>query len=315
MIYKFEAETKGARLEIFGIIGEGGFTFNNFVKATEGLTDGVLTLVINSRGGDANEAFAIHDYIKDLKVRCEVEIYGEASSAATIIAAAADYRRIAPSAKYLVHFCSTIVAGTKKDTQMALENQIKIDNQMLAVYVKQTGKTEAELTALMERDIFLTAEEARDWGFVNEIINTKIETMSKIKIAAQAEDVPNVEELEKRIEELENELTATKAKLKAYEDKEEEKEKEEVDALVAEAEKVGLVTAENKERWFAMAKTDKTLAAETIAAVQSIKMPSVPKITRTVTTTAEASANLLTEFKAGKITAKIYAEKLNELKN
>jgi len=317
MIYKFEADKKGARLEILGEIGGAyGFTLNHLMKATESLTDGVLTITINSKGGDVIEAFGIHDYLKSLKIRSEVEIYGEASSAATIIAAGADIRGISGSSKYLVHFCSTMVAGTKKETGAAYENQVKIDNQMLAIYVKQTGKTEAELTALMEKDNYLSAQEALEWGFVDKILtNDKNEkAMTKTKFAAQAEetDEPKIEELLELIEELKEELAAANAKLKAYEEEEEEKEKEEIEALKTEAKKVGLITAENEQIW---AKADKTVIAEAIKSYQTYKLPPVPKIEPTVTTTAEGMANLLTEFKAGKITAKVYAEKLQQFKN
>jgi ATP-dependent protease ClpP protease subunit len=318
MIYKFEAKSNGARLEIIGAIGEGGFTLTNFMKATESLTDGILTIVINSQGGDPIEAFAIHDYLKGLKVRSVGEVYGQASSAATIILAACDKKRIAENAKYLVHESSTIMQGKKSELKERAETLAQIDDQMLALYVKQTGKVAADLEALMIKDTYLSAQEALEWGFVDEIIDvqTKLNTMSKVKIAAQAEgtEEPKIELLEKLIEELKEELAAANAKLKAYEEDEEKKEEEEVEALKVEARKIGFINPKNESVW---AEASKTMLAEAIKSYQTFKLPSVPKVEAVITHTAAATKeSLFAAYKKGEIkTLAEYENKLKQLTN
>jgi ATP-dependent protease ClpP protease subunit len=318
MIFKLEAKKGAATLEIMGYIGEGGFTLTDLMQATKNITDGELRILLNSPGGNPIEAFGMYDYLKGLQIKTVCEIYGQASSAATIIAAACDRRLIAPNAMYLVHECSNDIKGKKDEVKANYEMMVDIDNKMLAVYMKQTGKGSDVLEALLKQDRPLKAAEAVEWGFVDDIINTNknVQTMSKTKIAAQAEETeePKIEELQEKIKELEEELATAQAKLKAYEEKEEEKEKEEVEALKTEAKKVGLITAENESIW---AKADKTVIAEAIKSYQTYKLPAVPKADTVVTHTAKATKESLFEaYKKGEIKSLAeYENKLKQLSN
>lgn len=119
MIYEITALKDETRLKIFGVIGQTtdgqGFMLADFLQATEGLTRGTLIIEMNSPGGNPNEAFAIHDAVKQLPIKVIGRIMGTAASACTIIAAACDEREIMENGSYLVHNASTWAAGKKEE--------------------------------------------------------------------------------------------------------------------------------------------------------------------------------------------------------
>jgi ATP-dependent Clp endopeptidase proteolytic subunit ClpP len=234
-LYKVTNNVSSARLEIFGEIGEYGFRLKDFTAAVGSMDVSTLEIDLNSPGGDPLEAFAIHDAIKALKARVTVNIIGVAASAATIIAAAADRVTITENSRYLVHESSSIMAGKKADMLDTADTLSKIDKQMLSVYVKRTGKPEAELDALMKKDTFLSAEEALSWGFVDEIIRSK--TIKMTAMTEKTKPVALTEEEKEEMDALKAELSALKAKLAEYEKEEKAKKAkaendEEVDARI-----------------------------------------------------------------------------------
>lgn len=261
MIYNVTAYKDKTKLEILthiGIInGLAGFTLADFKRETAAMEGGVLEIEINSPGGDPFEAFAIHDSIKQLNVKTVGRITGTAASAATIILAACDIREMSENSTYLVHNASTFVQGTKETMQDAVDELQKIDNKMLSIYMKQTGKGKAALVELMKEDKTLTAEEALSWGFVNEIIKNN----NNLKIAAMAEK--EEEKKENEMETLRSENKALKAKVESllaklaeFEKKEDEEKEAKVKAAVDKAIESGKITKESAKAWYAVGRMD-----------------------------------------------------------
>ena len=250
MIYKIEATKGNTIIQVFGQIGQGGFTFTEFKRLTEGLESGTLTIELNSKGGDPYEAFAIHDLMKSLSVRVVVKIMGTAASAATIIAAGADEVIIAENAQYLIHEASAgNIAGKKGEIQDAANELERIDKQMLSVYMKRTGKPAPELEKLMQADKFLTANEALEMGFVDKIeINHKLKQIQAMAEEQKKEETTAMDDLKKENAELKAKLDALIAKLKTYEQQEDE----EKEALIESKIKAGVITAESRKDWSAM---------------------------------------------------------------
>lgn len=296
MKYSIQAYNDKTKLEIFGRIGDGvdpvtnqkvdGFKLTDFRAATANIATSNVEIDINSPGGDPFEAFAIYDAIKAMNARVTANIVGVAASAVTIIAAAADRVTITENSRYLIHEASAGMYGKKDDHAAAVEMLEKLDAQMLAVYVKRTGKPREELEALMKKDTYLTASEALAWGFVDEIIETEvklktIETMSNkdIKVAAQAEEELEKDELEMLKAELaamKDELEAARAALAEYKEKEEQAKAEQVEELVESAVQAGKLTAEAKAGMVALALSDYNTAKSII---EGIKLPEHPAAT------------------------------------
>jgi ATP-dependent Clp protease protease subunit len=176
-----------AIMRIYEDIGEDFFTGNGMTakKFAESL-DGLgsikrLNIHINSLGGDTHTAQAIHSIVTEYDAKKTSYIDGVAASAATIVACAADEVIARFNTNYMVHNPWSIVMGNADSLRKAADDLEKITIPIVAVYKQQVkGKiTEAKIQELMDQETWLTAEEARDMGFVDQV-RGKIKAISKI---------------------------------------------------------------------------------------------------------------------------------------
>lgn len=290
-------------IELFGQIGHSlftdGWTLERFKNELANVQGGQVQIDIKSTGGDVFEAFAIYDAIRAIKARVTVRIIGASASAATIIAAAGDKVLITENSRYLVHEAQTFVQGSKDQLADSLELLESIDNQILDIYVKRTGKDRNVLAELMKKEKYMTAQEALEWGFVDEIIKQEVTNM-KVKNITDEEAavlIQENEQLKKQIEELTAKLDALQAeKAKA----EEEQIEKEVEARIAE----GKITTEVKNFWVNAYKTNREQAQKAIDAIKVIALAEVAA----PAWSQKVKNDLWNEFKVGNITAAKYLE-------
>lgn len=332
MKYKIIASEEKATIQIFDHIGEKGFSLADFKMAIQGIEAAHLEIEINSPGGDAFEAFGIHDVIKNMEARVTVYIIGVAASAATIIAAAADKVMITENSRYLVHEAISGVGGKKDELKNAAEILQKVDEQMLSIYIKRTGKTRAELEELMKKDTYLSAWEALEWGFVDEVINVKKDKSMKqkqLEIAAMAADEEEkkdekpdtnedtIKDLKAKLAKMEEELEEALKALAAYKEKEEEAKAKEAEEKVEANIKAGKIKAESKAEMLEMA-LEKPKLFDSV--MNGITMPEHPaaKALKNANGNGEAvqkprtAAEAFQQWKEGKI--KTSFEYINALK-
>ena len=304
-------EATSATIELFGDIGASwfgdGWTFERFSNEVKNLPVSNLTIKVKSNGGDVFEAFAIHDAIKAMPARVTVDIVGASASAATIIAAAGDLVRISENSRYLVHNAQTWTAGNKEAIMKDVEMLESVDNQIINTYIKRTGKSREQLTDLMKEERWMTAQEALDWGFVDEIIKDKKIT-NLIKNEMSEEEKAEMEALK-----AENEVL--KAKLAEYEQAEQAKAEAEMEKQIEDAITAGKITAESKSTWVALAKVDRQQvlnAIETLPVVARspiLDMVIEPKNDQP----KETKESIWNDFKSGKINGAQYTEKITNL--
>jgi ATP-dependent protease ClpP protease subunit len=134
---------------------------------------------ISSLGGSVDDALNIYDqFVEHGNVTAELSAF--VASSATLISLGAKTVRMNENSFYLIHKAMNWVDewGTMNEDQIdeliaKLEVQkqqlAKITLQLAKMYVKKTGKTLDEITGLMKQQTWLTAEEAKDWGFVDEV--------------------------------------------------------------------------------------------------------------------------------------------------
>lgn len=245
-----------------------GYTLKNLQEDLEDW-GGALTIEINSRGGDPIEGLAMYDYLKGLKGKITAFIIGQCSSAATLIACAADTVKATKYSRWLVHRVVGSAEGTSDEIQGALDAVRSLDNQIIEIYISKTGKTESELLTLMNKDTYLTAEEAKEWGFIDEIINyqSNVTNMKKFKNLTEEEQaemdalLAENEQLKTKIAELEGKIAELENELATYKDKEVE---QEVEADI----KAGKFDALKKTDLLAVAKKDFRTYKLMAAAVQ-----------------------------------------------
>lgn len=154
---------------IYDEIGYGGVTAKSIQSQINASTDKKIMLHIDSPGGSVYEGYAIYNMLHASGKEINATIVGMCASIATLIAMSAKHIKILPLGQFLVHPPMSGIEGRAEDLRAAADALDKIENTIVTLYAEKTGKSIEELTTLMKQDKFLTAEEAKSWGFVDEV--------------------------------------------------------------------------------------------------------------------------------------------------
>lgn len=147
----------------------GGVSAQSLVPQIRAIKSGTINLRINSPGGDVFAAQAICQAIRDTSAKVVAHIDGFAASAATVIATAADERRISEGGMYMVHCGWTFAMGNAIEMRATADLLDKVDNSICAQYARLTGAKESDVLAIMQAETWYTAQEAVDAGFIDSI--------------------------------------------------------------------------------------------------------------------------------------------------
>lgn len=147
----------------------GGVSAQSLVPQIRAIKGGTINLRINSPGGDVFAAQAICQAIRDTAAHVIAHVDGYAASAATTVATAADEVRISEGGMYMIHCGWTFSMGNAIEMRATADLLDKVDSTICAQYARKTGKSEADVMAMMQAETWLTAQEAVDGGFVNSI--------------------------------------------------------------------------------------------------------------------------------------------------
>jgi ATP-dependent Clp protease protease subunit len=130
-----------------------------------------IALYINSPGGVVSSGFAIYDTMQYINSPVSTVCMGTAGSMGSfLLMAGAPGMRIAlPNASIILHQPSGGFQGQASDIQRHAEDIVKVKKRMYALYARHCGRTMEEVERTLDRDYFMTAEEARDWGIVDHI--------------------------------------------------------------------------------------------------------------------------------------------------
>lgn len=133
---------------------------------------------INSPGGSVNAGLAIYDFMSFIK--CEVATYcfGMAASMGSfLLTAGAPGKRFAmPNSQILIHqphLGNGGLGGQISDIEIHARELVKSKTKLTDMYAKHTGQKFSTLTKMMERDSYLTPEEARNLGFIDHVITSR----------------------------------------------------------------------------------------------------------------------------------------------
>jgi len=141
-----------------------------------------IFLYINSPGGIVTAGLAIYDTMQYIKPDVATICMGQAASmAAVLLAAGATGKRSSlPNARILLHQVMGGVHGQAADIEIHAKEILKVKRQLNEILVKHTGKTLEQIEKDTDRDYFMNAVEARDYGIIDEVISEK-ETKSAKK--------------------------------------------------------------------------------------------------------------------------------------
>jgi ATP-dependent Clp protease protease subunit len=139
-----------------------------------------IILYINSPGGIVSSGLAIYDTIRHVKPPVQTICIGSAASMAAVILAAGTKgkRYILPHGKVMLHQPSGVATGQSTDIQIHAREIMKIKKEMNKIISENTKKSIEEVEKLTERDFYMTAEEAIEFGVVDEILE-KVDTSRK----------------------------------------------------------------------------------------------------------------------------------------
>ena len=173
-------DEKTAELLMYGSIGSdeewSDISDKAFKQDIENIGDvEKITLHINSPGGSVFSAVAIANTLKNHKATVIANIDGLAASAATIITSACDKVIMPRNALFMIHNPWTLAYGEKKDLEKTTDMLDKIKDSIIETYLSKTNIDKEKLSELMDNETWLNAEEAKEYGFIDEITDETVD--------------------------------------------------------------------------------------------------------------------------------------------
>ena len=134
-----------------------------------------INMYINSPGGVVTSGLAIYDTMQFVKPAISTLCIGLAASMGSLLltAGAKDLRFALPNARILLHQPSGGFQGQASDIERHAEDIIKMKRRLNEIYVKHTGQDYAVIERTLDRDYFLTAEEAMKFGLIDKVLSTR----------------------------------------------------------------------------------------------------------------------------------------------
>ena len=136
-----------------------------------------ISFFINSPGGVVTAGMAIYDTMQFIKPDVATIVMGQACSMGSLLATAGapGKRRMLPNARHMIHQPSGGAGGQATDMEIQVEEILKMKKNLTQIYVNHNskGKTFEEFKNDMERDKFMSAQEALEYGLIDEIIEKR----------------------------------------------------------------------------------------------------------------------------------------------
>lgn len=157
----------------------------DFMRAVNALGDlNEITIDINSPGGSVSDGITIANYLRDHKAKVTVNVLGQASSIASVIAAAADEVNMGLGSWMMVHQPWTVVAGNADDLRALAGDLDIIRDGIMAHYVARIGEDKREeMLALVQAETILSAEDAVALGLADKLL---VETKAAASVSVLA---------------------------------------------------------------------------------------------------------------------------------
>ena len=124
---------------------------------------------INSPGGDVYAGSEIYTALRSYTGNVKIKIVGIAASAASVIAQAAK-SEISPTGMFMIHNVKTYSSGDYRDMEYTAEALRAANESIINAYTEKTGMSQDDLQALMDRETYMSARQAVDYGFVDGVM-------------------------------------------------------------------------------------------------------------------------------------------------
>jgi ATP-dependent Clp protease protease subunit len=134
-----------------------------------------ITMYINSPGGSVTSMMAIYDTMQFVQPEIQTACVGQAASGAAVLLAAGTHgkRLSLPNARILLHQPATEGGyGQSSDLEIQAREILRMRSAMEAIIAKHSGKDEEQVRHDVERDKFFTAQEAKEYGLIDEVLTS-----------------------------------------------------------------------------------------------------------------------------------------------
>ncbi len=134
-----------------------------------------IAIYINCPGGVVTSGMAVYDTMQFIKPSVSTLCIGQAASMGSLLLCAGEkeLRFSLPHARIMVHQPSGGFQGQASDIERHAEDIVKMKKRLNEIYVKHTGQEYEMIETTLDRDHFMTAEEARDFGLIDQVITSR----------------------------------------------------------------------------------------------------------------------------------------------
>ena len=134
-----------------------------------------ISMYINSPGGVVTSGLSIYDTMQYIRPKVSTLVVGQAASMGSLLLAAGEpgLRFSLPNSRVMVHQPSGGYQGQATDILIHARETEKLKRRLNEIYVKHTGKSLAEVEEALERDRFMSPDEAKEWGLIDEVVQPR----------------------------------------------------------------------------------------------------------------------------------------------
>jgi ATP-dependent Clp protease protease subunit len=135
-----------------------------------------ISMYINSPGGVVTSGLSIYDTMQYIRPKITTVCIGQAASMGSLLLTAGEpgMRFSLPNSRIMVHQPSGGYQGQATDILIHAAETQKLKTRLNEIYVKHTGQTLKKVEAALERDNFMSPQEAKDWGLIDEIVESRV---------------------------------------------------------------------------------------------------------------------------------------------
>lgn len=137
--------------------------------------DRAIQMYVNSPGGSVTAGMAIYDTMQFIRCPIHTIVIGQAASMGSLLASAgeAGHRYILPNARHMIHQPLGGASGQATDVEIQARELLRWKKVLTEIYVNHTGRDYDQLARDMERDLFMTAQEAVDYGLADRMLTQR----------------------------------------------------------------------------------------------------------------------------------------------
>jgi ATP-dependent Clp protease protease subunit len=134
-----------------------------------------ISMYINSPGGVVTSGLSIYDTMLYIKPKVSTLVVGQAASMGSLLLAAGEkgLRFSLPNSRIMVHQPSGGYQGQATDIWIHAQETLKLKQRLNEIYVRHTGQDLQTVEAALERDKFMSPEEAKAWGLIDQIVESR----------------------------------------------------------------------------------------------------------------------------------------------